>query len=389
MLKELLKRLWQMSNYNLPKKLEEEAIESCKERRLGDQKKKEVLKRVKEEYENAKITPGESIGIITAESFGEPGTQMTLNVFHFAGVAEMGVTLGLPRLIELFDARQNPSTPRTEIYLKHGYKKDKEKVKQIASQLVETKLQDISTEFFLNLTLFRLEVLLDKKKMKDLKITEQQLEKTLEDELKKIKVTFSQDKLIIKPKAEEYELRTLYQLKEKCKEIHIKGVKGITQVSPIFNGNEFVILCAGANLKDVFKIEGIDETRTTTNDIFMVAETLGIEAARQAIINEAINVIKQQSLDIDIRHIMFLADAMTTSGKIKGITRSGITSEKESVLARASFETPLKHLVNASLIGEEDNLNSVIENVMVNQVVPLGTGLPDLIAKMRSKAKEK
>ena len=81
---------------------------------------------------------------------------------------------------------------------------------------------------------------------------------------------------------------------------------------------------------------------------------------------------------------MFIADVMTTSGMIKGITRSGITGEKKSVLARASFETPLKHIINASLIGEEDELNSVIENVMLNQPVPLGTGLPDLVAKMKS-----
>jgi len=355
-----------MFNTEIPKKLEEEAIELSKEHKLGEQKRKEILKRVKEEYEDAKITPGESIGIITAESFGEPGTQMTLNVFHFAGVAEMGVTLGLPRLIELFDARKDPSTPRTEIYLKRGFTKDKEKVKQIAAQLVETKLQDLATEFSLNLSLSRVEVALDKKKMKDLKITEAQLEKTLEEQLKKVKVSFSQDKIIIKPKSEDNDFKSLYQFKEKSKETHIKGVKGISQVSPIFNGNEFIIFCNGANLKDVFKIDGIDETRTITNDIFMMAEVLGIEAARQAIINEASNVIKQQGLDIDVRHILFLADAMTNSGKIKGITRSGITSEKESVLARASFETPLKHLVNASLIGEEDTLNSVIENVMVN-----------------------
>ncbi|MEK6907416.1 MAG: DNA-directed RNA polymerase subunit A'' [Nanoarchaeota archaeon] len=340
------------------------------------------------DYEHEYVYDLSVPGLETFTTFDGIIEHNTLNVFHFAGVAEMGVTLGLPRLIELFDARKNPSTPRTEVYLKRGLTKDKEEVKKIAAQLVETKLQDIATEFSLNLTLFRVEVSLDKKKMRDLKITEAQLEKTVEEELKKVKVSFAQDKLVIKQKTEEYELKMLYQLKEKCKEVHIKGVKDITQVSPIFNGNEFIILCAGANLKDAFKIDGVDETRTTTNDIFMVAEVLGIEAARQAIINEATNVIKQQGLDIDIRHIMLLADAMTTSGKIKGITRSGITSEKESVLARASFETPLKHIVNASLIGEEDNLNSVIENVMVNQVVPLGTGLPDLIAKMRQKVKE-
>jgi len=379
-----------MFNADLPKKLEQEALELSKEARIGD-KKKEVIKRVKEEYENAKINPGESIGIVTAESFGEPGTQMILRTFHFAGVAEAEVSLGLPRLIELFDARKTPSTPRTEIYLKHGIKNDKEKVKAIATQLVETKLQDIATEFFLNLTQFKIEINVDKKKMRELKISEAQLEKIVEESLKKAKVSFSGEKLAIKPKKdEENSIKELFHLKEKSKEVHLKGIKGISLVSPVLNGNEFVIICVGANLKDVFKVEGIDITKTITNDIFMMAEVLGIEAARQAIMNEAINVIKQQGLDIDIRHIMLLADAMTNSGKIKGITRSGITAEKESVLARASFETPIKHIVNASLIGEEDTLNSVIENVMVNQAVPLGTGLPDLIAKMRSKlAKQK
>ncbi len=374
-----------MFNNELPKKLEEEAIELSKEARIGD-KKKEVLKRVKEEYENAKINPGESIGIITAESFGEPGTQMILRTFHFAGVAEAEVSLGLPRLIEIFDARKEPSTPRTEIYLKSGYKNDKDKVKAIAAQLVETKLQDIASEFFLNLTQFRIEITLDKKKMSELKITEAQLEKVLEESLKKVKVSVSSDKLIIKPKKEEENsIKELFQLKEKSKEVHLKGIKGISLVSPVLSGSEYIIICVGADLKEVFKIEGIDITKTITNDIFMMADVLGIEAARRAIMNESLNVIKQQGLDIDIRHTMLLADAMTNSGKIKGITRSGITAEKESVLARASFETPIKHIVNASLVGEEDNLNSVIENVMVNQAVPLGTGLPDLIAKMRSK----
>ena len=111
--------------------------------------------------------------------------------------------------------------------------------------------------------------------------------------------------------------------------------------------------------------------------------------ARQAIINEASKVIEDQGLDIDMRHIIFIADVMTKTGDIKGITRSGITGEKESVLARASFEIPIRHIINASLIGEEDHLNSVIENVLLNQVVPLGTGLPGLVAKMKSKDKNK
>jgi len=130
-------------------------------------------------------------------------------------------------------------------------------------------------------------------------------------------------------------------------------------------------------------IDEVDETRTTTNDVFEVLNVLGVEAARQIIINEASKVIQDQGLDVDIRHIMLVADVMTNTGDVKGITRGGITGEKKSVLARASFETPMKHIVNASLIGEDDELNSVIENVMLNQPVPVGTGLPDLVAKMR------
>ena len=124
-----------MFTEDIPKHLEEEVKNLSKEFRIGD-KKKEVLKRVKDEYENARINPGESIGIVTAESFGEPGTQMILRTFHFAGVAEAEVSLGLPRLIELFDARKTPSTPRTEIYLKHGIKNDKEKIKDVMVAMI-------------------------------------------------------------------------------------------------------------------------------------------------------------------------------------------------------------------------------------------------------------
>ena len=101
-------------------------------------------------------------------------------------------------------------------------------------------------------------------------------------------------------------------------------------------------------------------------------------------------ILDQEGLDVDIRHIMLVADTMCRSGELLGITRHGITSEKQSVLARASFEIPLRHLIEASVIGEEDQLTSVVENIMINQPVPIGTGLPDLIVKMKpSVAKKK
>src|SRR3989344_588123 len=255
-------------------------------------------------------------GLETFTTFEGVITHNTLNVFHFAGVAEVAVTLGLPRLIELLDARKEPSTPRIEVHLDKEIAKDP-----------------------------------------------------------------------VKLKAEQFELKELYQLREKVRELHTKGVKGIKQVLPIKRDNEFIIICVGNNLKDVMNVEGVDFKKTVTNDVFMTQTILGVEAARQAIMNEAIEVIENQGLDIDIRHIMLLADVMTSVGSIKGITRSGITGEKESVLARASFETPIKHIVNATLKGEEDKLNSVIENVMLNQEIPVGTGLPSLIAKIRDMKK--
>ena len=369
----------------LPQKLLDEVREEAEKAKLRGKDIEKVLERVKEAYESARIDPGEAIGIITAESFGEPGTQMTLNVFHLAGVSEVQVTQGLPRLIELFDARKQPSTPRIEVFLTKDHTKDPADAKKVAALIKETRLGEIVDEFSLNLSQFRIELSLNSRRMRDLSITEAALHKTLRESLKNINVKEGKNLIILQPKSEQPEIQELYQLKEKCRELYIKGVKGITQVLPIKKDAEFMILCVGNNLKDVLKVEGVDASRTICNDIFEVSRVLGIEAARQTIIKEALEVIKSQGLDIDIRHIMLLADVMTCSGGIKGITRSGITGEKESVLAKASFETPIKHIIAASLKGEKDSLNSVIENVMVNQEIPIGTGLPELIVRVLKK----
>ena len=177
------------------------------------------------------------------------------------------------------------------------------------------------------------------------------------------------------------ELNALYKLKENLKKMYVSGIKKITQVLPVKKENEHVILTAGTNLKTVLEMPEVDVTRTTSNDIYEIASVFGIEAARQLIIEEVMKVIENQGLKIDIRHVMLAADTMCMTGEIKGITRYGIVGEKVSVLARASFETPIKHIIDAALVGEVDNLNSVVENAMLNQPVPMGTGLPSLITK--------
>lgn len=377
------------AQYALPLKIKEELKEEAEERRLTKEQVKKILEKLNTQYEAAKIHPGEAIGIITAESFGEPSTQMILRTFHHAGVAEMAISLGLPRLIEIFDARKEIKTPMMEIFIEKPLNKDPEKVKKIAAQIKEIKLEEFANSILTNVAKLQIEVDLNKKQLRDVGITEEKLVQALNENLKGAQAKLGSDKIIIKTKATENELMELYRLKEKAKKTYVHGIKGIRQVLPVKSQSEFMIITAGSNLKDILKLKNIDTERTITNDIFEIHKVLGIEAARRAVMNEIIKVIEDQGLSIDIRHIMFIADMLTSTGYIKGITRSGITGEKESVLARASFETPVKHLINASLLGEEDKLNSVIENVMLNQPVPLGTGLPDLITKLKGEKEVK
>lgn len=348
-------------------------------------KLKKVAEKVLEEYEIARIDAGEAVGLVSAESIGEPGTQMTMNTFHYAGVAEMNVTTGLPRMIEILDGRKNIATPGMEVFLKAPYSKGKD-LREVALQLKETKLGEVASEYNMNIVDLVLEIKLNAKMMTDLQTSVSEIAKAVEKGLaKEATVKASGEVLQLKLKGKDEGLNSLYKLKEKVKEVYVKGVKGITQVLPVKRKDEYMIITSGSNLKKVLELDFVDAERTTTNDVFEIQDVLGIEAARAAIVNEVFNVIETQGLNVDIRHIMLVADTMTVAGEVKGITRYGVVSEKASVLARASFETPIKHIINAAMKGEIDQLNSVVENVMLNQTVPVGTGLPGLAAKKEKK----
>ncbi|MBI1970209.1 DNA-directed RNA polymerase subunit A'' [Candidatus Woesearchaeota archaeon] len=338
---------------------------------------KKILDMAVQELQQTRVEPGESVGLVSAESIGEPGTQMTLNTFHYAGVAEMNVTTGLPRIIEILDGRKTLSTPMMEIYLKKPYSEGKD-IKKVAMKIKETSVGEVVSEFEINLAEASVELQLNAEKLNELGITPKTVAKVLEKALK-LTAKEKDNLLSVKASAKESSLNDVYKLKEKIKEVYLEGVKGIMQVLPIKRGSEFIVMSAGSNLKKVLELEFVDETRTISNDVFEISSALGIEAARQAIINEIFKVIDSQGLNIDRRHIMLVADTMCMSGQIQGITRYGVVSDKSSVLARASFETPINHIIEASLVGETDMLASVVENVMINQPIPIGTGLPKLV----------
>ncbi len=363
----------------LPPKLLKE-IEEC----APAGKIKKVAKLVYDEYVASRVDPGEAVGLIGAESIGEPGTQMTLNTFHYAGVAEMNVTMGLPRIIEILDGRKKISTPSMDIFLKAPHNKG-ENIRELAMQIKETQFEEVASEFEMNIVDLRIDISLDSDKLQKLDITPAFVAKAVDKALgtsASAKVDGNKIILSLKEKSEIKGLNALYRAKEKAKKAYVKGVKGVTQILPVKQGDEYVIKTAGSNLKKVFEFDFVDKTRTISNDVHEIREVLGIEAARQAIIDEVFKVIETQGLNVDIRHIMLVADTMTNAGDIHGITRYGVVSRKASVLARASFETPIKHLINAALKGEVDELNSVVENVMLNQIVPIGTGLPSLISNL-------
>ncbi len=371
----------------LPPSIVEEVRENlpsnCTEARL-----KKILERVYEEYLDTLVEPGESIGIVASESIGEPSTQMTLNTFHFAGVAEMNVTMGLPRIIEIFDARKKISTPSTEIYLKKEFANNEEEVKKIATSIKETKLKDFTKEVSINIAEMELSITLSNSAIQKRGTTKENIVKLLGKHLKGYKTEMEGNTIKITPVKKEVSVNDLYKLKESIKHVYVSGIKGITQVLPVKRGSEFVILTAGTNLPEILSQEFTDVSRTYCNDIHETAKYLGIEAARNLIIHEVGKVIENQGLNINIRHIMLVADMMCQTSKVGGINRSGIVKDKSSVLARASFETPIKNIVEASIAGETDYLNSVVENVMINQNIPVGTGLPTLIVSP-PKEKEK
>ena len=349
---------------------------------ISKEKLVKILQEVQDAYELARANAGECVGLVSAESIGEPGTQMTLNTFHFAGVSEMNVTTGLPRIIEIFDAQKEIKTPMMEIYLNDKHN-TLENVKKFALNIKETLLGELVEEYALNIFEQTLRVVLNKSLLKEYDLTTKELLKNFKTKMKGFTIDAEDNQLIFVHKGKAEEMKELYALKEKVKTVKIKGLKGIKQVLPVKRGDEYIVLTSGTNLKEVLELPEVDAERVTCNDINEVYNLLGIEAARQSIINEVYKVIESQGLNIDIRHIMLVADIMCATGILKGITRYGVVSEKASVLARASFETPIKHLINAALEGEVDNLTSVVENVMINQPVPLGTGLPGLVTKMK------
>ncbi len=372
---------------DLPYRTREDLKASLAGKEITSEQFKRIVEMVSNEYQKSRIEPCEAVGVVAAQSIGEPGTQMTMRTFHYAGVAEINVTLGLPRLIEIMDARREPSTPTMAVYLLDDWAFDRDRAREVSWQIEAAPLHEFG-DITIDMENMQVLVLLnravcDRRKIAvdeiieiaPRKIRERRHYRDFEVEAdpKKPSITFT-------PKNQE-SYQNLFQLAEHVRNVIVQGIDDIERVVVRKEGGEYILYTEGSNLKDVFEVEGVDTSRTRSNNISEIADVLGIEAGRNAIIQEALNTLNEQGIGVDVRHIMLVADMMCMDGEVKQIGRHGIAGEKESVLSRAAFEVTVNHLLDAAITNEVDELNGVTENVIVGQPIQLGTGDVKLIAK--------
>ena len=380
---DVVKKYTKTFNARLAKSVKD-GFENSKLSKNGIEK---VAKKGLELYNNAQAEPGQAVGIVTAQSIGEPGTQMTLRTFHFAGIAERNVTLGLPRLIELVDARKKPVTPTMDVYLDKESKTDQLKAVEVARNILETSVKDLlintdtdySTKINLNI---------NSKKLADRGCTIDNIVEKLESN-KKFKTEVLGDSILLKLVDEESDAPTVIALRNKVLKTTVKGVKDVKRVTIIKKDNEWVIQTTGSNLSDVLKVVGIDKENVRTNNVAEIAETLGIEAARNALINELSSTLEDQGLEVDQRYLMLVSDLMCHRGYMQQIGRHGIAGTKDSVLARAAFEITVPTIAGAAKTGETEELKGITENVIVGSQIPIGSGTVDLYMQVAKKREVK
>jgi DNA-directed RNA polymerase subunit A' len=333
-------------------------------------------------YNNAKVEPGQAVGIITAQSIGEPGTQMTLRTFHFAGIAERNVTLGLPRLIELVDARKKPVTPTMDIYLDKDCKNSREKAIDVARNILQTKVSNLISTSETDYT-SQIKLILSKNRLQERGCTIAEVESSLQSN-KKFKIETTGELIILKL-VEESDAPTVIAIRNKVLATTVKGVPDIERVTLVQKDDEWIIQTTGSNIAKVLEVSGIDKKNVRTNNVFEIAGTLGIEASRNALISELLHTLEDQGLEVDNRYIMLVSDLMCSKGYMQQIGRHGIAGTKDSVLARAAFEITVPTIAHAALAGEVEQLKGITENVIVGSNIPIGSGTVDLYMQVSKK----
>ncbi|KAK9123709.1 hypothetical protein Sjap_013311 [Stephania japonica] len=347
-------------------------------------------------YDSKRIEAGTAIGAIGAQSIGEPGTQMTLKTFHFAGVASMNVTLGVPRILEIINGAKKISTPIITAPLE--CENDVKSARIVKGRVEKTTLGDVAKCIKIVMTSRQASIVvtLDMEGIHalHLKISANSVKQSILQHSKiksmmkhhSIEVLDDRKLRILPSDGDKRKLQfELHSLRATLPNVIVKGIPTVERA--VINkekDGKCNLFVEGTNLQAVMGIPGVDGCKTKSNNIIEVKETLGIEAARKCIISEIQNTMASHGMSIDLRHMMLLADLMTYKGEVLGITRFGIQKMKESVLMLASFEKTAEHLFNASFNGRVDKIEGVSECIIMGIPVQIGTG----ILKVRQSVKQ-
>ncbi|KZV97740.1 beta and beta-prime subunits of DNA dependent RNA-polymerase [Exidia glandulosa HHB12029] len=353
------------------------------------------LKNCWDRYVQSKIEPGSNVGAIGAQSIGEPGTQMTLKSFHFAGLASMNVTLGVPRIKEIINAAKTIATPIISCKLVDRESEDTARI--VKGRLEKTRLGDIASviEEAWGSDYSYIGIIVDVVAIQRL-----QLSLSLDDikwaivRAKKLKIkdgsvgvlpNKNRIRIFVEGEGSYFRLR---ELRRALPDVIVKGVPSVQRAVIVKKDkedkrgkkDEKELIVEGYGLQEVMITEGIIGTHTTSNHIIEVAKVLGIEAARATIVDQINYTMREHGLTVDARHIMLLGDCMTTKGEVLGITRFGVAKMKDSVLMLASFEKTTDHLFDAAAVGKNDSLTGVSEAIIMgNPSAKFGTSLPALV----------
>ena len=398
------------------------------EHKLCETSFKFLISEVEKAFSLAIIHPGEMTGSIAAQSIGETLTQMTLNTFHFAGVSSQNITLGVPRIQEIINCSKNIKGASMTIYMDKENRNNSEMVHKMISTLEFTTIQHIakSSEIFFdpditstvvdedqeliffaeekeNYSPWVLRILIDPVLMgrKGVKFR---------DILSKIESHLSSDQLQIvdsldtanpivlrlrllesNPETDYNDIKKLEQfivedmaIKGFCKKVsyrrqklHTYNEKGVDLDGD--KEGEFILETSGTDIAKVLRLPNIDQTRSTTNDIWDIYINFGIEAARLAVMREIKVVFSFFNIYVNYRHINLLANTITSNGRLMSISRNGINRVYQSPFRKCSFEETVDILTEAAVFSNIDGLNGVTENIMMGQLCKMGTGSFDIL----------
>ncbi|KAH7156234.1 hypothetical protein EDB81DRAFT_646766 [Dactylonectria macrodidyma] len=421
--------------------------EIVKDHRLNKLAFDHILGELLNRWDRAFVSPGEMVGVLAAQSIGEPATQMTLNTFHFAGVSSKNVTLGVPRLKEILNLAKNIKTPSMAVYLGEKLAKQ-EQAKKLRSLVEYTNLRSVTsvTEIYYDPDIqatnieadvdmvesyflipddtqdtidqqsrWLLRITLDRQKLLDKEIKIDDVAQRIKEEYPTdLSIIFSDnnaDQQVIRirtisagDKDEDGDGKMEDDVMLKRLEAHLldtltlRGVPGVeraflTKGTRMVESPDGALLAikddprctqwyldtSGSALREVLAVNGVDPTRTYTNDLWQVVEVFGIEAARSALVKELTNVLAFDGSYVNHRHIALLVDVMTYRGSISAVTRHGINRADTGALMRCSFEETVEILLEAAATGELDDCRGISENVMLGQMAPMGTGNFDVL----------